>query len=127
MTSSGLAEAPALEVAVPRRKRTRRTQCRASRLHFVEHLFAAREPAKASSDMSVCFGAEGISSSGPAHEVIDLMVKDQRVDPDGEPPGNHWLRLILYVYAPILHVRAPGTLPASNPLGTSSKGHRLRG
>ncbi len=79
MTSSGLAESPALEVAVPRRKRTRTTQCRASRLHFVEHLLAAREPAKASSDMSV-LRRRGDQQRRPSAEVIDLMVKNQRVE-----------------------------------------------
>jgi hypothetical protein len=68
MTSSGLAESPALEVEVPRRKNAlaERNAALAGSIS-VSICSPLREPAK-SFHRHEClyFGAEGISSSGPA-------------------------------------------------------------
>jgi hypothetical protein len=83
--------------------------------------------------MSVCFGAEGISSSGPALKSstswsrTSLWTRMASLQATiGCAYYSTFTPRLLYVYAPILHVRAPVTLLAVKSADTSSKDHRLR-
>ena len=55
----------------------------------------------------------------PRHWLVIVLVVLTAIfeaHPDGEPPDNHWLRLLLDVYARLLYVDAPVTLLVSNLL-----------
>jgi hypothetical protein len=55
-----------------------------------------REPAKASTDMSVCFARAVAWPIAPRQWLVIVLVVLAAIfeaHPDGEPPGNYWLRL----------------------------------
>jgi hypothetical protein len=80
MITSGLAGSHAPEVEVLRRNALARTQCRASWLHFGEHLLAT-ERTRESFHRPGCLylGAEEICS-GPALKTIDSWSRNQPVN-----------------------------------------------